>query len=345
MERSKKKKQDRKRRMLILLIALFFTTVMFTTTTYAWFTANKNVTVETLSVNVEAQNGIQISADGTNWKSVVQKDDLTTVTPSYGNNVNQIPDTMEPVSTIGTVDAGGKMEMFKGTVYSNDDGDYLLKAAKQTDAKGDEGAYIAFDLFFKVDQDSEIYLTGQSGVRVTVPTGVDPATIPDKGIKNAARIAFVVLGNTTSGDTIANIQALNNGTTSPKYIWEPNYDVHTAAAVAHARDTYGVASLGTTGATRLAYSGVKAAIAESDAVALQVSSPTLYTTRDDDFFDTVSIDYATTAANTAATQIFDLEAGITKVRIYMWIEGQDVDCENSASGSEVSFDLKITTEP
>ena len=336
MEKGKKKKHDRKRRMLILLIALFFTTVMFTTTTYAWFTANKKVTVETLTVNVEAQNGIQISADGTNWKSVVQKDELLGVTPSYGANVNQIPDSMEPVSTIGNVDANGRMEMYKGTVVSNDDGDYLLTAVKENDTKGDEGSYIAFDLFFKVDEATDIYQTDGSGVNFE-------GTV-DKGIKNAARFGFVVLGNTTAGDTIPNIQGLNAGTSANKYIWEPNYDVHTAAAVSHARDTYGVASLGTTGASPLAYSGVKAAIASTDEVLVQVSSPIQYTTRDSDFFDTVSVDYQTVAGFTGNTKIFPLQAGITKVRIYMWIEGQDVDCENSASGSEVSFDLKITTE-
>ena len=339
MEKGKKKKQDRKRRMLILLIALFFTTVMFTTTTYAWFTANKKVTVETLSVNVEAQNGIQISADGTNWKSIVQKDDLTGVTTTYGANVNQIPATMEPVSTIGTVDSNGRMEMFHGTVVSNDDGDYILTATKETDTKGTTGRYIAFDLFFKIDDPdgAEIYLTDGSGV------ANEDAT--DKGIKNAARIAFVVLGNTTSGDTISNIQGLNAGTSADKYFWEPNYDVHTAAAVAHARDTYGVQNLGTTGATRLAYQGVKAAILAAAEVPVQASSPTAFKTSFGSYFDDVTIDYATTAGYTGNTQIFDLASGITKVRIYMWIEGQDVDCENNASGSEISFTLKITTDP
>ena len=26
----------------------------------------------------------------------------------------------------------------------------------------------------------------------------------------------------------------------------------------------------------------------------------------------------------------------------MWVEGQDVDCENSASGTEIKFDLQFT---
>ena len=28
----------------------------------------------------------------------------------------------------------------------------------------------------------------------------------------------------------------------------------------------------------------------------------------------------------------------------MWVEGQDVDCENNASGGNIDFNLQITTE-
>ena len=37
-----------------------------------------------------------------------------------------------------------------------------------------------------------------------------------------------------------------------------------------------------------------------------------------------------------------LQAGITKVKVYMWVEGQDVDCENSASGSDISFSFELS---
>ena len=43
-------------------------------------------------------------------------------------------------------------------------------------------------------------------------------------------------------------------------------------------------------------------------------------------------------------QVFNLKAGVTKIRVYMWIEGQDVDCENNASGTDISFNLQFTTE-
>ncbi len=331
-----KRRRRNSKRLFILLIALFFTTVMFTTTTYAWFTANKTVTVNTLTVNVAAQNGIQISADGTNWKSIVQTSDLTSVhSTTYTDSVNQIPDSMEPVSTVGAVNADGHMEMFHGVVASNDGGQYILTATQEEDEEGDDGRYIVFDLFFKVDAATDIYLTTNSGVETTDNT--------DTGIKNASRIGFVVLGSTAAGSGVSTIQELNNGTSSNVYIWEPNYDVHTAAAVAHARDVYGE-DIEQSGEEAMAYSGVKADIDADDGVLLNVTSAVQYTTRNSDFFDTVDPEYKTVEGFSEKQQIFSLAKGITKVRIYMWIEGQDVDCENNASGGNIAYTLQITTE-
>ena len=99
MEKTTKTNRVRRRRLLLLLIALLFTMVLFTSSTYAWFTANKTVKVSTLTVNVAAQNGIQISTDGTNWKSIIQTTDITGVhDTSYTASVNQLPATLEPVS-------------------------------------------------------------------------------------------------------------------------------------------------------------------------------------------------------------------------------------------------------
>jgi hypothetical protein len=40
-----------------------------------------------------------------------------------------------------------------------------------------------------------------------------------------------------------------------------------------------------------------------------------------------------------------LAAGITKYRIYLWVEGQDVDCENNASGTDIQYDLSFSLDP
>ncbi len=325
---NRKKKHQKRIGLLILLLLL--TGIMLGTTTYAWFTANKTVNVNKIQVNVAAQNGIQISVDGTTWKSIIQTDDIKAATTKYAAAVNQVPSAVEPVSTIGEMGADGLMKMFYGVVDTNDAGDYILTATQSVEQNGTQGKFIAFDLFFKVDAATETYLTSTSGV---VAEG------DDSGIKNASRMAFVVLGNTTAGAALADIQALNVGTNAPVNIWEPNYDVHKAAAVAHARDTYRITTQ-EAGATQIAYDGIKTEIDKANNVLVGKAN----TTDNAAYFGATTMKYSTKENFTDRFSFLSLSAGITKVRIYMWIEGQDVDCENNASGGSIVYNLQVTTE-
>lgn len=358
-----RRRKRRGKKLFLLLLILVMTGIMLTTTTYAWFTSNKTVSVSDVQVNVASKNGIQISADGTNWKSIVQLTDLTGAKATYPGAVNQIPDTtqtIEPVSSALNVDANGQMEMFYGAIENSKlkdscstgdgaytdratceaqggtwtvgtEGQYILTATKETDAHGTTGKYVAFDLFFRVDSQTQVYLTAEgSGV---VATG------KDTGIKNASRIAFVELGNTASGTTLSTIQGLNAGAGSTVYLWEPNSDIHTASGVSNAKDVYGL-DIGTTNQAPLAYSGIKADIAEASNILLGKATETDYS----DMFKAIDPTYKTVNGWTGTQEIFTLQAGITKMRIYMWVEGQDVDCENTASGGNIIYSLQITTE-
>ena len=60
-----------------------------------------------------------------------------------------------------------------------------------------------------------------------------------------------------------------------------------------------------------------------------------------DNFQAMTPDIQTTVGNQDAKELFTLEKGVTKVRVYMWVEGQDVDCENNASGGQISFTLQF----
>ena len=98
MAKTKSKKKDRK--ILLAVIMILFVGVVLTTSTYAWFTANRTVTVESIDVQVSTSQGLQISADASNWKSIVTNADLTGV--SWTGALNQIPsgnNNAVPVST------------------------------------------------------------------------------------------------------------------------------------------------------------------------------------------------------------------------------------------------------
>lgn len=363
----KEKRSNRKaRRTLLLLLLICATGVLLTTASYAWFTANRQVSINTISVNVAAKNGIQISVDGTDWKSIIQTDDIRAAHTGYitaTKSANMLPTSMEPVSTIGQVEndatLGNLIKMYYGTVSSNSAGQNILSATKVTEARdvattNNTAKYVAFDIFLKVTEATDLYITGDSGVT---------ANGTDKGIKNATRFAFLLKGNTTAASTVQQIQELNTDNTV--YIWEPNYDVHTSSGIANARDVYGITT-SATGGSLLTYYGVKAPIADANNVLLSEANITAaqcfvsgavnrsITTEGDcttasgswvsnsTYFGAVTRDYTTTAANTNNFQVFGLSAGITKIRVYMWVEGQDVDCENEASGSDIDFDLAFT---
>lgn len=332
------KKNEKKVSLKSSILLLLLLAIILISSTYAWFTANTTVKISTLDVSVEAKNGLQISADGTNWKTILNLADINPTDGAYTGNTNQIPDVMEPVSTIGEIDpTNGTMKMFYGIVEPDGDGDYALKSTLQQDTAGvGEGAgkYIAFDIFLRVEAETPLTLTPNSNV---ISNGAT-----DKGMQNAARVAFCVEGTLPAGSSLTDIQGQkgavsHGGVDSTTYIWEPNTDVHTAAATANARSYYGIEDLAQTGAARVEYWGLKSAF--TTPVKLESTNGAA---ADNTKFAVVTPNYQTIAGQTAAVNIFTLQPGITKVRVYMWIEGQDVDCENAASGSDISYNVEFT---
>lgn len=331
------KKSKRKNDVRSSIILLLLLGILLISSTYAWFTANQTVTISTLDVHIEAQNGLQISTDATTWKSIIENADITT--NAYSGNTNQVPANMEPVSTIGKIDSStGNMIMYYGTVTADEDdgGTYKLTATQETDVAGNAGKYIAFDIFLRVDKETQLKLTEASSV-------VMKENSTDKGIKQASRVAFCIQGTQPVGTDLATITGLKGATSfgesgASVYIWEPNSNLHTAAAVAHARDNYGITTTSDGAATAVPYYGINQII--STGVALSDTN-----NGNSSSFTAITPNYITESDDagkiSAEKNIFTLQSGITKVRVYMWIEGQDVDCENTASGTDISFNLQL----
>ena len=327
----KENKKENKKKLSSLILLLFVSVIFLGTASYAWFTSNKSVKVDTLDVHVETQSGLQISTDATKWKTVVNSTDITT---GYSGAVNQLPANLEPVSTGKIVDTTtGYLNMYHGVVESNET-DFILTSGKSTETNGTNGMFIAFDLFFKVEKETPLYLTTSSSV-------VAKEGSSDQGLKNASRVAFLNEGTSDISVAPETIQQLKGATDGTTYIWEPNYDTHTDAAVANARDTYGITT-STTGGNQLPYDGIISDITSGDNVLLSNAKASSFAEK----FKAVTPDYKTNAAFGGSQQeyvpIFTLNKGISKVRVYMWVEGQDVDCENNASGTDISFNLHFS---
>ena len=376
IQSEEKKEKRSKKKLLLLLLLLILTGLLLSTSTYAWFTSNRSVKIEDIDVNVAASGGIQISADGINWKSIVTNDDLGNAHTTYAAATNQLPSTLKPVSTAANSLTNGYLSMWLGTVSTSEtatnNGEYILSTTDVSTVMdnsnasaiagsngGSFGNFVMFDLFLRLDDSTAdqstaqtIYLTTGSNVVVTNGS-------TDLGTQNSARVAFINEGTTSSGSTAATIQALTTSSTANITVWEPNYDTHTATGLSNAYSYYNSANSGqqynaaiATPAEQVPYYGVVGSLVVADDILLSKANPTdtpgTTTTTTGTKFAAVTPGLATTAAWTSGTAYESLLSvlpnTIVKLRIYFWIEGQDIDCENHASGGDITLKLQFSLD-
>ena len=331
MAKNKKKKSEIKKRNLTLIILLFlFTLIVLSSATYAWFSSNKNALIESIELNVATVTGIQISENAIDWKESLTKEELRNAKGTYPNALNQFPDTLHGVSTDGSV-SNGTMNMFYGITNETKDGNYTLVTNKETEINcyGDEECdghhYIAFDIFLLTTNPTDLVVTANSSVvnRDESERGVDT------GGQNSARVGFLTMGTIPSDGSPYTAQALNSA--SKGIIWEPNYDVHTQGGVIQASRFYGL-NINTYGSPRLTYQGCNQ----------EFHTPVLLgETKNSPYFTTMNPEIATTKVFSEEQYLTHIDGGITKMRIYMWLEGEDVDYENNAADGKLTFNLEI----
>ena len=172
--------------------------------------------------------------------------------------------------------------------------------------------FLAFDIFIKTNTPTDLYLTGDSGVTYQ-ETSV--------GIENATRFAFVIEGTTPVESALGTIQNMKTNDNNNVYIWEPNYDTHTEYGILNAKNVYGLDI--NNFSNPVSYDGIKNAVDGNLKVTIENANKNKYPY----YFDTVNVDYYTKSDFSNNIEVFSLRGGITKIRVYMWIEGQDVDCE------------------
>jgi hypothetical protein len=343
--------------------------------TYAWFTANRTVRVDSIDVYVSTSGGLQISSDADDWKTVLSKDDLINAhDQGYTSEVNQLPVFMSPVSSAKTV-TNGKLDMFYGSTTADIDdptsatyGQYLLTSVKQTDkssygitdtGKYERGYYIAFDVFLRLDSaDSDLYLSGS--VRDTIDdTNLTISDANERGLSNAARVAILkcpdsaVVAKSGTRDSMMAIP-----TTGTAFLWEPNYDTHVATGVSNYTSLFRTPASGSPTAWPSIYGVTVAAGADNGAVpydglkaeftdialgnAIVEENPS-YVTR---LSNGSGIDFQSKKAETVPSfNLQGIKQGIQKYRIYMWVEGQDIDCENEVSGTNMVYNMKFSLSP
>lgn len=290
--------------------------------------------------------------------------DVVTICPEEtrenddGEMETYIPeDCTKPVYKLRTSDITETRACYE---YDSDGG-----KAPQADDCNSNAHFMAFDIFLRLTGESSantpttLYITKDSNVEVR-DKGVD------NGIKNTVRVAFlpqgyitldeynngktvqvengdgetedkfltgqslaVALKNTTNSRALVSTKVNDNRST---IIWEPNWNSHTNAAISNAAVFHGMVdpdngqnTLTINHGTRILYNGAIKPI--TDAILLTEAY------KDETYFAPVNPDLLTTDGGFAEKEdsLIVLNAGVTKVRVYLWVEGQDVDTENSAT--------------
>ncbi len=356
-------KKQKKSNLKVSLLLLLLAAVLLISSTYAWFIANNTATISTINVKVETVEGIQISVDATAWKNIITNGDITGAGTTYEAAVNQLPGILKPVSS-GAASANvtdSKLAMFNVNPVDSTDttganvGRKKMVSTAATDTHGTTGDYVAFDVFFNLQstEAKDLYLTANSKVvwdseRAAADTNTAYQT--DKGLQNSSRIAFMVFNNAATADaaTAQGWTYTDGGANSAFVLWEPNADAHTTAAIENASVAapYDVPHVnredleGDAKKVPLPYSGVKATFAADQNVYYWNATAANYATS----LQAVTPQIATNAGNTDRKKLVTLKPGVTKMRIYMWLEGQDVDCYTGASGTYLNFDLQFQVD-
>jgi len=347
-----------KRRLNSLFLTLLLTAVLLIMSTYAWFSSNREVEIKDITAKVVAAEGLQISLDAVKWGTSVSVTgaNLATAGQTVTSNGTRLcwPEELEPVSTVGET-GGGTDVIFKYGLLS-DDGANLsdinkAEIATTWDSTNNysDGKYIAFDVYLKnsssrtgVGTDiDQLYLNNGSLVRITPKDEANNIAggVANTGLENSVRVGFALYSETANfTDSKATIQGL--GGTPKVAIWEPNYDQHISEITSNDTRVSANASFVTLGLTNNTNNGngiVKSATAiTGQSQAQDKNIRTGGTVAAGENTEGVAMtDVSTTPApmTLAPNQIM-------RLRVYIWLEGQDPDCIDTASTGK-QFDTII----
>lgn len=318
-----------KRKLNSLFMALLLTGMLLLSSTYAWFSANKEVELNGINAKVVAAEGLQISLDGESWSSKITLNKAALQAATANNYV--WPDALTPVSTVGDVN-GGNMSMYYGDITAEGD-----KLSNPSDETTGSTKYIVFDLYFKNSSSQAAGDTLQLNVGSKVAIATDGKT--GTGLENSIRSSVVLYENSTimteSGE---NIRAIAAGT--PKVcIWEPNASKHIAEIVKNDDRI-------TSAEQAYVTMGLKSITPDGEGFIPDVNATTANDNIDEQktLATADTIGTATDMTNLGGADKLTLKQNsVMKARVYIWLEGQDPDCIDTAStGKSIDMVLAFT---
>ncbi len=357
-----KRSEESRKRTKFLFTLIILTAILCITATYAWFTVQRNVSVSGLRVEVGVEDNMLISLDGDNWTRTITIEDMRQLLGTYepentdtviyqaakGDNKNYVPTKLMPVSTDGTVE-DGKIQFATGrTVGGNKLTDIKLCTEDDIGTEktvNDKHPFLVFDLYVKNISPNTQNVGNPETFQLNKGSQV-VALNDETGLEAAVRVGLVAYENTGNLlDVGSTLRALQPDESDKVAIWEPNYKMHTDAV-------------------RNSDSRITANLCDFETQALKIDKVT-----EGDINDITNGGERVTAVHTnkvkqadnvdgrtqepatlEATKLTDTSSAdfkidsnsVTKMRVYVWIEGQDPDCVDDAlEGKEIEIVLNF----
>lgn len=315
-------------------ILIFFTGVTLIYSTYAWFSSSLDVNISNFKMTTSSETGLTISLDGINWGNSVEiskETILNNLEEVYPDNVNQWSRELGPVSTVGiSNNDSNRFEIFvnENTIIKkkNNFDTLVFKPIKLLENKKyDKAEFIAFDIFLKnvtgSPKSDNLYL--DEGTKFEIKSEKDSTVL------NSMRMGMIFMDSISKKSTPTQIQKIKCNNKCTQIIYEPSATSHSKEIIDLAKEhnillednqSYPTYAVYNGGSNVNIWSGIFGSEYEFNSNIFKKQETIT------DFSKPIS----------------KLPDGIMKIRVYIWIEGQDIDVvELISDGYELSCSINF----
>ena len=311
--------QKRKRRTIIYLYVLFALLILLVAATYTWFSLSHTPRVSDMAIYVNATKGVELAtaydADDEEWGQMIDFSDLVS---------EETP--LKPVTWVESD------QVFKTLIYGLDGrgtGKWeVLNDQEHANRGDDKGYYVVGTFYVRSDMDCTVSLAeavelnqGEDGAGTFVigtPVWNEEGILHDNGglgAECAVRIGFKI----TYIDDITGEEI-----TEPEfYIYEPNCDTHIddSSGYIETPSIDGEEELGS-------YMILQSASTWTEAYPVERN-----------------VTIKTLGEFMTDTELFIMESqDMVKIDLYVWLEGQDVDCTNIIQEAQIFSSIQFHTD-
>lgn len=316
------KAQRQRQRTFIYLYVLLALLILLVTASYTWFSLSQTPRVSSMEMNIASTVGIQLAdqydADEDEWGTVLDFNEIV------GTDT-----VLQPASW--SADRNSFVTAYYGTDGRVIENKYILLTDAQHSNRSDQHAYYVKGSFYaRSDTEVDIYL----GEAVEVNEGINTSGTYVIGtpVWNSQRIlhedgglgaetAIRIGLRITPVDPLTGVEIGND----EFYIYEPNFDEHLDETIEGDAGTPSVDG------------------GDYEDVAYMIYQTTSYWTEAYPVEQGVTV--KTLGEFIGDTYLFTLEPeDMVRIDLYVWLEGQDVDCSNLIDEAQIIANIQLKAE-